>query len=103
MVKAAPRRVPAGSAALVPIPTYAMYGVLTGQRAARIVSVPRLGADRGYQLDVAAMLRELSNVQVVWLCSGRYVGLQQQGINGIINHDQLSPFCGQKFFGHLSF
>src|SRR5687767_3895202 len=33
---------PAGSAALLPIPTYAMYGVLTSQRAARIVSVPRL-------------------------------------------------------------
>src|SRR5690349_13263069 len=31
----------AGSAALVPIPTYAMYGVMTSQRAARIVSVPR--------------------------------------------------------------
>ena len=32
---------PAGSAALVPIPTYSMYGVFTGQRAARIVAVPR--------------------------------------------------------------
>jgi len=60
---------PAGSAAIVPIPTYAMYGVLTGQRAARIVSVPRLGRGEGYQLDVAAMLAELPAVQVVWLCS----------------------------------
>ena len=60
---------PAGSAALVPIPTYAMYGVLTGHRAARIVSVPRLGRADGYALDVEPMLRELPNVQVVWLCS----------------------------------
>jgi histidinol-phosphate aminotransferase len=60
---------PAGAAALVPIPTYAMYGVLTGQRAARIVSVPRLGRDHAYGLDVFAMLRELPNVQVIWLCS----------------------------------
>lgn len=60
---------PAGAAAMVPIPTYAMYGVLTGQHAARIVSVPRLGPDQGYQLDVPAMLGELPNVQVVWLCS----------------------------------
>jgi histidinol-phosphate aminotransferase len=60
---------PAGSAAMVPIPTYAMYGVLTGQRAARIVSVPRLGRGDGYQLDTAAMLAELPTVQVIWLCS----------------------------------
>lgn len=60
---------PAGSAAMVPVPTYAMYGVRTSQRAARIVSVPRLGRDHGYQLDIPAMLDELPNVQVVWLCS----------------------------------
>lgn len=60
---------PAGSAAMVPIPTYAMYGVLTGQRAARLVSVPRQGRSDGYALDIPAMLPELPNVQVVWLCS----------------------------------
>jgi histidinol-phosphate aminotransferase len=60
---------PAGAAAMVPIPTYAMYGVLTGQRAARIVSVPRLGRDQDYGLDVTAMVSELPKVQVVWLCS----------------------------------
>jgi histidinol-phosphate aminotransferase len=60
---------PAGGAAMVPIPTYAMYGVLTGQRAARIVSVPRLGREQGFGLDVGAIVEELPNVQVVWLCS----------------------------------
>jgi histidinol-phosphate aminotransferase len=60
---------PAGSAALVPIPTYPMYGVLTSQRAARIVSVPRLGGDENFALDVPATIAKLSDVRVVWLCS----------------------------------
>ena len=59
---------PAGSAALVPIPTYAMYGVLTSQRA-RIVAVPRLGAPDAFALDVAAVRRQLSEMRVVWLCT----------------------------------
>ena len=60
---------PAGCAALVPIPTYAMYGVLTSQRAARIEAVPRLGPDDGFRLDVAATIVKLDEVRVVWLCS----------------------------------
>ena len=60
---------PAGSSALVPIPTYAMYGVLTGQRAARIVSVPRRGLGDGYALDVPAIVARLPAARLVWLCS----------------------------------
>jgi len=60
---------PAGSAALVPIPTYAMYGVLTSQRAARVVAVPRLGGGESFNLDVPAVLARLAEVAVVWLCS----------------------------------
>ena len=60
---------PAGSAALVPIPTYAMYGVLTGQRAAKILAVPRRGPSDGYALDVPAMIAKLPEVRLVWLCS----------------------------------
>lgn len=60
---------PAGSAALVPIPTYSMYGVLTSQRAARIVSVPRLARDANYALDVPAIVARVAEVAVVWLCS----------------------------------
>jgi len=58
-----------GKAALVPIPTYPMYGVLTTQRGARIAAVPRLGAADGYRLDVAAVTPLLAEVAVVWLCS----------------------------------
>jgi histidinol-phosphate aminotransferase len=60
---------PAGSAALVPIPTYPMYGVLTSQRDARIVSVPRLARDAGFSLDLEAVVARLEDVRVVWLCS----------------------------------
>jgi histidinol-phosphate aminotransferase len=60
---------PSGSAALVPIPTYAMYGVLTGQRAARAVPVPRRGRDAAYSLDVDAICARLADAAVVWLCS----------------------------------
>jgi histidinol-phosphate aminotransferase len=60
---------PAGSAALVPIPTYPMYGVLSGQRAARIVAVPRLGGGESFALDIPAVVAKLAEVRVVWLCS----------------------------------
>ncbi len=59
----------AGSAALVPIPTYAMYGVLTSQQAAKIVPVPRLGGGAGFALNVPKVIERLSEVAVVWLCS----------------------------------
>jgi histidinol-phosphate aminotransferase len=60
---------PLGAAAMVPIPTYAMYGVLTGQRQAKIAAVPRLGPADGYALDVKAMVAKLPDVRLVWLCS----------------------------------
>ena len=60
---------PAGTVALVPVPTYAMYGVLTSQRAARIVSIARRRAAEGFGLDVAAIVARLPEVGVVWLCS----------------------------------
>ena len=60
---------PLGAAAMVPIPTYAMYGVLTGQRAAKILAVPRRGPADGYALDVPAMIAKLPDVRLVWLCS----------------------------------
>jgi len=46
-----------------------MYGVLTSQRAARIVAVPRGGADKAFALDIDAVVARLPEVAVVWLCS----------------------------------
>ena len=60
---------PPGAAAIVPIPTYAMYGVLTSQRGAPIVTVPRLGPESGYALDVPAICARLTEASVVWLCA----------------------------------
>jgi histidinol-phosphate aminotransferase len=67
---------PAGGAAIVPMPTYPMYGILTDQRRAAVVRVPRRGRDADYALDVdgvrAAAAEPAENGAlpgVVWLCS----------------------------------
>jgi histidinol-phosphate aminotransferase len=61
--------IPAGGQAVVPTPTYAMYRVLTEQRRASVVAVPRLGEDAGWALDVAGVRAAAADAAVVWLCS----------------------------------
>ncbi len=63
--------IPAGGAAVVPTPTYAMYRVLTEQRRATVIAVPRLGEAAGWALDPAAVRAAVQDHQaaVVWLCS----------------------------------
>jgi histidinol-phosphate aminotransferase len=58
-----------GAGALVPVPTYSMYGVFTAQRGARMVTVPRLPAELDFALDVPAVTARLDEVTVVWLCN----------------------------------
>jgi histidinol-phosphate aminotransferase len=58
-----------GSASVVPVPTYSMYAVLTQQRGAELVSVPRLGPEDRYRLDMAAITAALDEAAVVWLCA----------------------------------
>ena len=60
---------PAGGAAVIPTPTYAMYRVVTEQRGAAAIAVPRLPADEGWALDLAAVRAAAGGAQVVWLCS----------------------------------
>lgn len=60
---------PAGGAAIIPTPSYSMYRVITEQRAARAIAVPRLAATDGYAMDVPAIRSAASAAQVVWLCS----------------------------------
>ena len=60
---------PAGGRAVVPIPTYAMYRVVTEQRGALAVLVPRLVAAEGYALDLAPMREAARSADLVWLCS----------------------------------
>lgn len=58
-----------GSRAIVPIPTYAMFRVITEQRGARAVLVPRLGAGEGHALDLPAVRAAARDAALVWLCS----------------------------------
>ena len=58
-----------GRTAVVPVPTYSMYGVLTNQRGARIQAVPRLGSDAGFALDLEAMRVAIADAAIVWLCA----------------------------------
>jgi histidinol-phosphate aminotransferase len=60
---------PPGGAAVIPAPTYAMYRVVTEQRGARSVLVPRLGPESGWALDEAAVRAAATTANVVWLCS----------------------------------
>ena len=58
-----------GSRAVLPAPTYAMYRVLTEQRGAEVVVVPRRPAAEGWALDVDAVRASARDAAVVWLCS----------------------------------
>ncbi len=58
-----------GDISVVPVPTYSMYAVLTQQRGATLASVPRLGPEAGYALDMEAMMALLPVAAVVWLCA----------------------------------
>ena len=60
---------PHAGRAVVPTPTYAMYRVVTEQRGATAVLVPRLGPERGYALDLDATRLAARDADVVWLCS----------------------------------
>ncbi|MDQ3870585.1 MAG: aminotransferase class I/II-fold pyridoxal phosphate-dependent enzyme, partial [Chloroflexota bacterium] len=60
---------PAGGAAAVPVPTYAMFGVLTSQRGARVLAVPRLAGGDRFALDLERLVTTIGQVQVIWLCS----------------------------------
>src|SRR4051794_21654928 len=60
---------PPGGAAVLPTPTYAMYRVVTEQRGARVIAVPRLGKADGWRLDVDAVRAATRDAELVWLCS----------------------------------
>jgi len=60
---------PEGGRAVLPAPTYAMYRVITDQRRATAVVVPRLGSDAGFALDLAATREAAAEADLVWLCS----------------------------------
>jgi histidinol-phosphate aminotransferase len=60
---------PPGATAIVPTPSYAMYRVITEQRGAQVVAVPRLGSEDGYAMDLPAVRAAARAAALVWLCS----------------------------------
>ena len=58
-----------GARAVLPNPTYAMYRVLTEQRGAQVVAVPRRPATEGWTLDIDGVRAAARGAAVVWLCS----------------------------------
>ena len=60
---------PPGGTAVIPTPSYAMYRVLTEQRGASVVAVPRQDAEAGYAMDVDAVRAAAAGADLVWLCS----------------------------------
>jgi histidinol-phosphate aminotransferase len=62
---------PPGGAAVIPTPSYAMYRVLTEQRGARVIAVPRGPAEAGWPMDVDGIRTAVraAAASVVWLCS----------------------------------
>jgi histidinol-phosphate aminotransferase len=60
---------PTGSSAVVPSPTYAMFRIITEQRGARVIDVPRRSGEAGYALDTDGVRAGARAAAVVWLCS----------------------------------
>jgi histidinol-phosphate aminotransferase len=60
---------PPGGQAVIPAPSYAMYRVVTEQRGARAVLVPRLGPGAGWAIDETAVRGAAATADLVWLCS----------------------------------
>lgn len=60
---------PAGEVAIIPTPSYAMYRVLSEQRAAVVTAVPRRNAVDGYAIDLDATRAAARGASLVWLCS----------------------------------
>lgn len=59
---------PPGGTAVIPVPTYAMYRVLSEQRPARVVAVLRRPATEGWRLDGPALRAAAVGADLVWLC-----------------------------------
>jgi histidinol-phosphate aminotransferase len=59
----------AGDAAVISIPTYAMYRVHAEQRGARVIAVPRRSKAEGWAMDVAAVRAAAREATLVWVCN----------------------------------
>jgi histidinol-phosphate aminotransferase len=60
---------PAGEAAVISTPTYAMYRVHAEQRGGRVIAVPRRPATDGWAMDVPAVRAAAREARLVWICN----------------------------------
>ena len=60
---------PAGEAAVISTPTYAMYRVHAEQRGGRVIAVPRRPAADGWAMDVPAVRAAAREARLVWICN----------------------------------
>lgn len=61
--------IPTGGRAVIPTPSYAMYRVLTEQRGASVLAVPRRSPADGWAIDPVPTRAAARGADVVWLCS----------------------------------
>jgi histidinol-phosphate aminotransferase len=57
-----------GGRAVMPGPSYGMYPVLTRQRRARLIEIPRRPARDGFAIEPDEVTREGAGADLVWLC-----------------------------------
>jgi histidinol-phosphate aminotransferase len=60
---------PAGEAAVISTPTYAMYRVHAEQRGGRVIAVPRRPAADGWAMDMPAVREAARAARLVWICN----------------------------------
>jgi histidinol-phosphate aminotransferase len=60
---------PAGEAAVISIPTYAMYRVHAEQRGGRVIAVPRRSKADGWAMDIPAVRAAAREAMLVWVCN----------------------------------
>ena len=60
---------PAGEAAVISTPTYAMYRVHAEQRGGRVIAVPRRTGGEGWAMDVPAVREAAREARLVWICN----------------------------------
>ncbi len=58
-----------GDRSVIPSPSYAMYRVISEQRRAEIVVVPRLGPDVDWQMDRPAVRAAVRGAAILWLAN----------------------------------
>ncbi|MFN8621906.1 MAG: histidinol-phosphate transaminase [Chloroflexota bacterium] len=88
--------IPPGGRAIIPIPTYSMYGVLTNQRSATIDAIPRRAPADGFGADLDTIIPRLPGTDVVWLCAPNNPTGAPEPLEGIVRVLDAAAALGAK-------